>query len=67
MPGIMSEGSGSSPSPRCAAPTVMPMRAPRCLGSAAMVSSVSAAGREQEVVDHGLVLVGDGGDRRPAA
>src|SRR5205823_4984045 len=37
---------------------VKPMRAPRCLGSAAMVSSLSA----QQVVHHRLVLVGDRGD-----
>src|SRR3954464_8556668 len=40
----------------------MPSLAPRCFGSAAMVISVS--GRlEQDVVDDGLVRVGDGGDR----
>src|SRR6516165_10017491 len=37
----------------------MPMRAPRCWGSAAIVSRVSDDGLEQQVVDHGLVLIGD--------
>ena len=41
---------------------VMPMRAPRCLGSAAIVSMRLGRGAEQEVVDHRLVLVGDVGD-----
>ena len=36
-------GDASASSPRCAAPASTPMRAPRCFGSAAMVSSVSAA------------------------
>ena len=40
------------------------MRAPRCRGSAAMVSIVSAEGREQQAVDHRLVVVGDVADRR---
>ena len=40
------------------------MRAPRCLGSAAMVSSVSAAACEQETIDHRLVVPGDVADRR---
>ena len=35
------------------------MRAPRCLGSAAMVSHGLGRGFEQDVVDHGLVLIGD--------
>ena len=42
----------------------MPILAPRCLGSAAIVSVVSAAALNSRVVDHGLVLVGDVGDRR---
>ena len=37
MPGILSEGAGSVPSPRYAARRSNPMRAPRCFGSAAMV------------------------------
>jgi len=42
---------------------VMPMRAPRCFGSAAMVSIVSDE-EEQQIVDHGLVLIGDVTNRR---
>ena len=40
----------------------MPMRAPRCLGSAAIVSMRLGRGAEQQVVDRGLVLIGDVGD-----
>ena len=42
----------------------MPSLAPRCLGSAAMVASVSAASAEQDRIDGGLVLEGDLADRR---
>ena len=41
---------------------VTPMRAPRCFGSAAIVSIVSAARSKQQVVDRGLVVEGDVGD-----
>ena len=42
----------------------MPILAPRCLGSASD-SERGVGGRfEQEIVDHGLVLVGNVGDRR---
>ena len=41
---------------------VMPMRAPRCRGSAAIVIIVSDAGPEQRIVDDRLVLHGDVGD-----
>ena len=41
---------------------VMPMRAPRCFGSAAIVSMRLGRGAEQQVVDHGLVVPGDVGD-----
>jgi hypothetical protein len=40
MPGILSEGSGSSRSPRCGAPKVKPILTPRRLGSAAIVRIV---------------------------
>src|SRR6476660_2944609 len=40
----------------------MPILAPRCLRSAAIVSVVSAA-VEEEIVDHGFILIGDIGDR----
>ena len=39
-----------------------PIRAPRCLGSAAIVIIVSDGGPEQQVVDDRLVLPGDVGD-----
>ena len=42
----------------------MPILAPRCLGSAAIVSVASAAALNSRVVDDRLVLVGDIGDRR---
>jgi hypothetical protein len=42
----------------------MPTRAPRCLGSAAIVISGLGRGLEQEIVDYRLVLVGDIGDGR---
>ena len=42
---------------------VMPILAPRCLGSASD-SERGVGGRfEQEILDHGLVLVGNVGDR----
>ena len=41
-----------------------PMRAPRCLGSAAIVVSGLRRGLEQQVVDDRLVLIGDVGDLR---
>ena len=40
------------------------MRAPRCFGSAAIVIRVSAEALNSEIVDDGLVLVGDVGDGR---
>ncbi len=41
----------------------MPIRAPRCRGSAAMVSMVSDGRPEQQVVEHHrLVVQGDVGD-----
>ena len=43
---------------------MQPMRAPRCLGSAAMRGQRLGGGAEQEIVDGGLVLEGDLGDRR---
>ena len=48
--------------PQVCRTAVMPMWAPRCLGSAAIVSTVSAEALRQ-VVDDRLVLVGDIGDR----
>ena len=39
-----------------------PISAPRCLGSAAMCAQRLGGGTEQDVVDHSLVLVRDGGD-----
>src|SRR6202011_4056556 len=39
---------------------VMPMRAPRSFGSAAILSIIL----EQKIVDHGLVLIGDVANRR---
>ena len=42
----------------------MPISAPRCLGSAAIVRTVSRRRPEQDVVDDRLVLQRDGGDRR---
>jgi len=52
---------GSSPSPSCEHGGEAEV-APRCLGSAAMVSSVSAVEPEQQIVDHRFVLIGDRGD-----
>ena len=57
-------GDASAPSPRCAAPASRRCCAPRCLGSAAMVQQRLGGDVEQQAVDHGLVLVGDVGDRR---
>src|SRR6516162_9718708 len=58
-----------SADPQVWSTAVSPMRAPRCLGSwafsprtcpvGAMVSSVSAAVRNQQVIDDSLVLIGD--------
>ncbi len=48
--------------PQVCSTAVMPILAPRCFGSAAIVSIVSAGRLEQQVVDHALVLVGDVGD-----
>src|ERR1700726_425557 len=61
MPGIMSEGSGSA-DPQVWSTAVSPMRAPRCLGSAAMVIRVSAAVLSNRLDDR-LVVIGDIGDR----
>ena len=44
-----------------------PISAPRCLGSAAIVRSVSAAARNRMRVDRRLVLEGDRGRPVPAA
>jgi len=43
---------------------VKPIFTPRRFGSAAIVSSVLALALNREVVDDGLVLVGDDGDLR---
>ena len=51
-----------SAEPQVCSTAVMPIRAPRCLGSAAIVSMRLGGGPEQEVVDDGLVLEGDVGD-----
>ena len=40
----------------------MPILAPRCLGSAAIVQHRLGRRLEQEIVDDGLVVVGDGAD-----
>ena len=53
-----------SAEPQVCSTAVRPIRAPRCLGSAAMVMQRLGRGLEQEVVDDGLVLVGDVADRR---
>jgi hypothetical protein len=42
----------------------MPTRAPRCLGLAAIVVRALGRSLEQDVVDDGLVLIGDVGDGR---
>src|SRR3954447_2579063 len=49
-----------SADPQVWSTAVSPMRAPRCLGSAAIVIRVSAAVLS---IDHRLVLIGDVGDR----
>ena len=48
--------------PQVCSTAVMPMRAPRCLRIGGDGQQRLGGGPEQEVVDHGLVLVGDGGD-----
>src|SRR5215470_11507576 len=49
--------------PQVCSTAVMPMRAPRCLGSAAMMRIVSADALNRRS-NHGLVLVGDVADPR---
>jgi len=53
-----------SADPHVCSTDVTPIRAPKCLGSAAIVIIVSAEALEQKVVNHGLVLKGDVADRR---
>ena len=53
-----------SADPHVCSTDVTPIRAPRCLGSAAIVIIVSAEALKQKVVNHGLVLKGDVADRR---
>ena len=52
-----------SADPQVCSTSVAPIRAPRCLGSAAMVRSVSAATSNSRPIDHRLVVIGDGADR----
>ena len=53
-----------SADPQVCSTDVTPIRAPRCLGSAAIVMRSLGGSFEQQVVDHGLVLIGDLADRR---
>ena len=62
MPGILSEGSGSGSGPRCGEWRCMPVSAPRCFGSAAMMRDRLGGRLEQDVVDDRLVLQRDGGN-----
>ncbi|MGY4368906.1 hypothetical protein ACVW1A_004971 [Bradyrhizobium sp. LB1.3] len=50
--------------PQLCSTEVMPMGAPRCFGSGGDRGQRFGRGLEQQVVDDGLVLVGDVGDGR---